>query len=123
MLNPHASKVPRRREMPSLGGYAFRDCSSLTLMELPASLTSIGEYAFEDCSSMTSCALPAGLTSLGEGAFYGCDSLTSIALPATLKNAQEMRLEHERALDEKALRALRWRQVGSSTDSDSDGEL
>jgi hypothetical protein len=74
-------------------------------------------------SSMTSCALPAGLTSLGEGAFYGCDSLTSIALPATLKNAQEMRLEHERALDEKALRALRWRQVGSSTDSDSDGEL
>ena len=105
----------------SLGGYAFRNCSSLKTIALPASLTSIGEYAFEDCSSMTSIAFPAGLTSLGVGAFDGCDSLTSITLPDSLT------WEGLKGLYEKALRGCpctsEWRQVGSSTDSDSDGEL
>ena len=105
----------------SLGGYAFRNCSSLKTIALPASLTSIGEYAFEDCSSMTSVALPAGLTSLGVGAFYGCDSLTSIWLPDGLT------WEGLKELDDKALLGCpctsKWRQDGSSTDSDSDGEL
>jgi hypothetical protein len=43
---------------------------------------SIGAYAFEGCSSMTSIELPASLTSLGGGAFAHCSSMTSIALPA-----------------------------------------
>ena len=55
-----------------------------------------GEYAFEDCSSMTSIALPDSLTSLGVGAFYGCDSLTSIALPDSLTWEGLKRL-HEKA--------------------------
>jgi hypothetical protein len=44
----------------SLGVSAFAGCSSMTLIELPASLTSIGVNAFYGCSSMTSIALPAG---------------------------------------------------------------
>jgi hypothetical protein len=70
---------------------------------------------------MTSFALPAGLTSLGVGAFYGCDSLTSIWLPDGLT------WEGLTGLYDKALRGCpctsEWRQDGSSTDSDSDGEL
>ena len=33
---------------------AFRDCRSLTSINIPSSVTSIGESAFEDCSSLTS---------------------------------------------------------------------
>ena len=32
----------------------------------------IGSYAFRDCSGLTSLTLPAGITSIGDGAFYGC---------------------------------------------------
>ena len=71
---------------------------------------------------MTSFALPAGLTSLGVGAIDGCDSLTSIALPDGLM------WEGLKELDDKAELVgcpctSEWRQDGSSTDSDSDGEL
>ena len=32
----------------------------------------IGRYAFKDCSGLTSLTLPAGITSIGESAFEGC---------------------------------------------------
>ena len=70
---------------------------------------------------MTSIALPDSLTSLGVGAFYGCDSLTSITLPDSLTWEGLKRL-HEKALLGSPCTS-EWRQVGSSTDSDSDGEL
>ena len=38
----------------------------------------IGSYAFRDCSGLTSLTLPAGITSIGFGAFGGCSGLTSI---------------------------------------------
>ena len=61
-----------------IGSYAFRGCSGLTSLTLPAGITSIGSYAFRECSGLTSLTLPAGITSIGEGAFDGCSGLTSI---------------------------------------------
>ena len=75
--------------MEVLLALAFRGCSSLTTIELPAGLTSIGEFAFYGCSSMTSIALPAGLTSIGESAFRACSSMTSIKLPLGLTSIGE----------------------------------
>ncbi len=57
---------------------SFYNCSSLTSIEIPTSLTSIGEYAFYNCSSLTSIEIPTSLTSIGEYAFCNCSSLTSI---------------------------------------------
>ena len=68
----------------TLTAIAFSGCSSLTEINLPASLTSIGESAFYDCSSLTEIHLPANLTSIGEHAFFSCSSLTEIHLPASL---------------------------------------
>ena len=68
----------------TLTAIAFSGCSSLTEINLPASLTSIGESAFYDCSSLTEIHLPANLTSIGERAFWSCSSLTEIHLPASL---------------------------------------
>ena len=43
--------------------------------------TSIVDYAFLDCSSLTSVTIPDSVTSIERGAFSGCSSLESITLP------------------------------------------
>ena len=64
-----------------IGKCAFKGCSGLTSLTLPAGITEIGDEAFEYCSGLTSLTLPAGITSIGDDAFYGCSGLTSITIP------------------------------------------
>ena len=51
---------------------AFRNCSSLTSITIPNSVTSIGDYAFELCSSLTSVTIPNSVTSIESSAFKYC---------------------------------------------------
>ena len=64
--------------------YAFRGCSELTSLTLPAGITKIGYKAFEGCSGLTSLTLPAGITLIDYGAFWGCSGLTSIYVYAEI---------------------------------------
>ena len=64
-----------------IGKSAFRECTSLTSIDIPQSVTSIGEDAFYGCSSLTSIDLPSGLTYIEVGVFLDCTSLTSIDIP------------------------------------------
>ena len=59
---------------------AFDGCSRLTSLNLPAGITKIGSYAFGDCSGLTNLTLPAGITSIGDKAFWYCSGLTSLTL-------------------------------------------
>ena len=61
-----------------LGYAAFSDCSGLTSLTIPSSVTSIGYCAFGGCSGLTSFTIPSSVTSIGWGAFGGCSGLTSI---------------------------------------------
>ncbi len=65
----------------SIGGSAFSDCSGLTSITIPDSLTSIGSRAFDGCSGLTSIVIPDSVTSIGYRAFSGCSGLTSITIP------------------------------------------
>ena len=67
-----------------LGSCAFLNCSGLTSLSLPSSLTSIEREAFAGCSGLTSLSLPSSLTSIKYRAFYGCSGLTSLSLPSGL---------------------------------------
>ena len=66
--------------LTSIGGSTFVGCSSLTSISLPDSLTSIGVWVFRDCSSLTSISLPDSLTSIGGNAFQNCSSLENVTI-------------------------------------------
>ena len=67
-----------------IGNYAFFNCSALTSISIPSSVTSIGESAFFNCSALTSISIPGSVTSIGEYAFYGCSGLTSVSIPGSV---------------------------------------
>jgi hypothetical protein len=72
----------------TLGGYpvvaieeaAFYECSSLTSVFIPESITFIGVGAFAECSNLTSVTIGSNVTSIGDYAFQGCN-LTSVTIP------------------------------------------
>ena len=68
----------------SIGGWAFTDCASLTSVTIPDGVTSIGEYTFSWCTSLTSVTIPDSVTSIGEFAFHNCKSLTSMTIPRSV---------------------------------------
>ena len=70
----------------SIGDYAFECCRSLTSIEIPDSVTSIGNSAFQSCSSLTNITIGDGVTSIGYGTFWGCSSLTNIVIPDGVTN-------------------------------------
>ena len=59
------------------GNYAFLDCTTLTSITIPDSVTSIGKEAFAGCSRLASVAIGNGVTSIGRGAFAGCSKLAT----------------------------------------------
>lgn len=68
----------------SIGNYAFADCSELTSVSLPNSITTIGEDAFRKCTGLTTMTIPNSVTEIWEGAFEDCSGLTSVSLPNQL---------------------------------------
>ena len=67
-----------------LGNYVFYDCSGLTSLTIPSSVTSIGYGAFKGCSGLTSLTIPSGVTSIDDWVFYGCSGLTSLTIPSSV---------------------------------------
>lgn len=67
----------------SIGSRGFENCSNLTSITIPNSVTSIGHGAFNSCSNLTGVTFGENshLTSISADVFYGCTSLTSIVIP------------------------------------------
>ena len=58
--------------------YDFQDCTILTSIIIPDSVTSIGNYAFYNCTGLTSITIPDGVTSIGDYAFWDCNKLVEV---------------------------------------------
>ena len=69
------------KDKTTIGDSAFSDCSGLTSIDIPDSVTSFGGGAFSNCRGLTSIVIPDSVTSIGYNAFFGCYGLTSIVIP------------------------------------------
>ena len=64
-----------------IGDYVFFHCSSLSNIVIPDSVSNIGNYAFTLCTSLSNIVIPDSVTSIGTGAFSDCTSLSKIVIP------------------------------------------
>lgn len=79
-----------------IGEYAFKNCDSLTTVELVSTIETLGQGIFEDCDSLTSVKFDSDiskddtktkskLTYLSDGMFKDCDSLVKIDMVKTIE--------------------------------------
>lgn len=94
------------REIPDA---CFANCSNLTSVTLPSSITNIGAYAFYNCVNLKDVVFNEGLISIGDGAFASCESLREISMPTTVRtlgsryafsNAEAVMIEFEEHWEE-----------------------
>ena len=64
-----------------IGDGAFRDCTDITSVTLPESVTIINGWAFEGCSNLMSIVIPENVNEIGDGAFRACSALEGITIP------------------------------------------
>ena len=68
----------------TIGDSAFKDCKSLTSIDLPDSITTIDDDAFNGCEKLSSVYIPYNVKRIGNSAFNGCKSFTNIVLPENI---------------------------------------
>ncbi|MDR0474622.1 MAG: leucine-rich repeat domain-containing protein [Treponema sp.] len=65
----------------SIGSRDFSNCTSLTGITIPNSVTVIGDGSFSGCWGLTSVIIGDSVTVIGDGSFSGCWGLTSVIIP------------------------------------------
>merc|ERR1740124_1570587 len=65
----------------NIGRDVFHSCTSLTSIVIPDSVSNIGSDVFHSCTSLTSIVIPDSVSTIGRGVFYNCTSLISIVIP------------------------------------------
>ena len=79
-----------------IGDHAFYNCTHLTAVTIPASITKIGEYAFYNTYQLESLTVPASVTAIDDEAFAGV-YMTSIDVdPANSHYASDDGMLHDK---------------------------
>ncbi len=68
---------------------AFKNCNSLTQINIPSSVTKVGSNAFDSCTSLKKIVFEGANCTIGNEAFIHCSALTEITLPSALKKIPE----------------------------------
>ena len=69
----------------SIQSYAFYNCSSLTSVTIPETVTWVENYAFYGCSGLTTVTIPDKVGGIGDSAFENCTGLTNITIGSGIR--------------------------------------
>lgn len=61
-----------------IGHDAFNECSVLTSIIIPATVSDIEQWAFANCSNLAFVEIPATVVTIGEEAFFNCPTLAEV---------------------------------------------
>tara|TARA_R110000765_G_scaffold199387_1_gene305012 strand:- start:4764 stop:6626 length:1863 start_codon:yes stop_codon:yes gene_type:complete len=67
-----------------INSQSFDGCVNVTSITLPSSLRSIAGYTFYNLSSLTNIVIPEGVITIFNGAFRNCTSLAAITIPGSV---------------------------------------
>ena len=73
----------------SIGAAAFKGCSGLAAVVIPASVKTIGANAFAGCNRISSITIPQGVEEIGRSAFANCSNLSRVDLPEGITEIKE----------------------------------
>ena len=68
-----------------VGMGAFENCSRITSLVLPNSVTNINKDAFKNCTGLKTVRFGQSLKGIGWSAFKGCSGISSLTLPDSLR--------------------------------------
>lgn len=71
-----------------IGTNAFLNCTGLTSIDIPASVTLIGVSAFQN-TGLTSITVPESITEIDDACFANCANLATVTLPKTITKIQD----------------------------------
>lgn len=86
LLGCNGSVIPNDGSVTSIADEAFRDCTGLTSIAIPANVASIGINAFRRCTELTAVTIDSGTESIGTSAFRECKKLESVTVGDGLKS-------------------------------------
>lgn len=72
------------KDVNTLKQRAFRGCTGITKIVIPAGVDEIPDYAFEGCTSLADVAIPSGVVKIGANAFHQCANLEVASIPAKI---------------------------------------
>jgi hypothetical protein len=78
---------------------AFDECSNLTSIILPSTITAIGESAFNSCSGLKNMVIPKGVTAIQSSTFDYCTNLKSVSIPSSVTSIGEYAFEECSSLE------------------------
>ena len=84
----HLTSIIIPESVTSIGESSLEDCLSLASIEIPKGVTSIESWAFSKCS-FTSVTIPEGVTSIERYTFNECSNLTSITIHGSVTSIRE----------------------------------
>ncbi len=77
-LSPDLASITIPEGVTSVGAFCFRQCESLTKVDLPSTVKTLGQQAFAFSPKLENLTIPESVESIGRAAFIQCDRLNLI---------------------------------------------